>query len=114
MAHDEGPVVTPVWSMFPVKRYIVSGRVQGVGFRWWTYDHATERDLVGHVLNRDDGTVEVVLAGESLFMAEVEELLHDGPPAARVTAVDVEDVPPGSIPVPSRFEIKRSSGRHGR
>ena len=99
------PPVVPSWSMFPVKRYIVSGRVQGVGFRWWVYQRARERSLVGHVLNRPDGTVEVVLGGEALFMSELEELMATGPPFASVTSVHVEDVAPGSIAVPHTFEL---------
>lgn len=107
----EGPdlVVTPSWGMFPVKRYVVRGKVQGVGFRWWTHRHACSRRLVGHVFNRSDGAVEVVLAGEAMFMGEVEELLAVGPPGAKVESVEVSDVPPGSIPVPHAFEIVKES-----
>ena len=41
----------------------VSGRVQGVGFRWWTMQQATRLGLVGHAANLDDGRVEVVAEG---------------------------------------------------
>ncbi len=99
------PTVEPSWSMFPVKRYIVSGRVQGVGYRWFVCERARERNLAGHVMNRPDGTVEVVLAGEVLFMGELEQLMADGPPFAKVKNIEVEDVPPGSIDLPHRFEL---------
>ena len=51
---DDGPVRVTVW---------VRGRVQGVGFRWWTRARALELGLVGWALNLDDGRVEVVAEG---------------------------------------------------
>lgn len=99
------PTVEPSWGMSGVKRYIVTGRVQGVGFRWWISGHARDRNLGGHTLNRTDGTVEIVLAGEAMFMGELEELMATGPPLAVVESVSVEDVPPGSIEVPHTFEV---------
>ena len=53
-AYDEGPVRVTAW---------VRGRVQGVGFRWWTRARALELGLVGWALNLDDGRVEVVAEG---------------------------------------------------
>ncbi len=105
MPIDESQSVGPSWSMYPVKRYLVSGRVQGVGFRWWTLQLAKEWKLEGHVRNLEDGDVEVVLAGESMFMAEVEKHLHHGPAGAHVVSVTTKDVPPGDIPVPTGFQI---------
>lgn len=45
------------------RRFVVTGRVQGVGFRWYVMERAQELGLTGYVLNRRDGTVEVVAEG---------------------------------------------------
>ncbi len=71
-------------------RILVSGIVQGVGFRAWLAREARRRGLVGWVRNRPDGTVEAVVEGGS---AEVDELIRGaarGPPAARVSRVDID------------------------
>ncbi len=71
-------------------RVTISGRVQGVGFRYALADEARTRKLCGWVRNRRDGSVEAIIAGPE---ADVEALIawaHRGPPAARVTAVAVE------------------------
>jgi acylphosphatase len=75
----------------PVRAHIlVSGRVQGVGYRAFAVRVATQRKLVGGVRNLDDGRVELDVEGprETIegFLAE----LGIGPPAARVKAVTVE------------------------
>ena len=71
-------------------RVTISGRVQGVGFRYALADEARARKLCGWVRNRRDGSVEAIIAGPQ---ADVEALIawaHRGPPAARVSAVTVE------------------------
>ena len=71
-------------------RLTISGRVQGVGFRYALADEARARKLSGWVRNRRDGTVEALIAGPE---AEVEALIawaRRGPPAARVADVKVE------------------------
>jgi len=70
---------------------IVSGRVQGVGFRWATLEKAENLGLSGSVRNEPDGTVRVEIEGE-----RAEELLawlHDGPDYASVASVDVSRLP---------------------
>jgi len=69
----------------------IHGQVQGVMFRGWTVDEATERGLDGWVRNVHDGTVEAVLAGEDAKVDEMIQRCHEGPPAARVSKVDVTD-----------------------
>ena len=110
------PSVVPAWSMFPVRRFVVRGRVQGVGFRWWTQREACARDLVGWVRNQRDGSVEIIAGGNSFPLDEFSERLHRGPPAARVESVEVEDVAPGSIPVPMKRApwLTRASKSAGR
>ncbi|HHU11278.1 MAG TPA: acylphosphatase [Intrasporangiaceae bacterium] len=69
----------------------VRGRVQGVGFRWWTRARALELGLVGHARNTDDGRVEVVAQGARSACAELIRLLQEEPSTAyrpgRVTGV---------------------------
>ena len=66
----------------------VKGRVQGVGFRWWTRAQAIRLGLEGTVRNADDGSVEVQARGPESALAELERLLDEGPPHARVRAVE--------------------------
>ncbi len=75
-------------------RVRIEGRVQGVWYRGWTVDQASRRGLSGWVRNRRDGAVEAVFSGPE---AEVDAMLEDcraGPPAARVTAIEVTPCPP--------------------
>lgn len=69
---------------------IVHGRVQGVNFRFFTVQTARELGLTGWVMNRLDGTVEVRAEGERAHLDKLVAFLHVGPPAARVTTVDIE------------------------
>jgi acylphosphatase len=68
----------------------ISGRVQGVGFRYSAYREAAGLGLVGWVRNLDDGDVEVLAEGESGALAAFREWLEEGPPGAWVRAVDIE------------------------
>jgi len=68
----------------------ISGRVQGVGFRYALADEARARGLGGWVRNRRDGTVEALLAGPEVEIDAVIAWAHRGPPAARVASVAVE------------------------
>jgi acylphosphatase len=77
-----------------VKHFLVKGRVQGVGFRWFVHREAAEIGLRGWVRNTDDGHVEVVAAGNAQDMAELKTALHQGSRGSRVDAVlehDLED-----------------------
>ncbi|WP_374929796.1 acylphosphatase [Kytococcus sedentarius] len=60
----------------------VRGRVQGVGFRWWTRSRALELGLVGHARNMRDGRVEVVAQGDRDAIDRLEELLREDPSTA--------------------------------
>ena len=64
----------------------VTGRVQGVGFRWWTRARALELGLVGSATNLDDGRVEVVAEGEEASLRELLDLLRAGPGTVRHVA----------------------------
>jgi acylphosphatase len=66
----------------------VTGRVQGVGFRWWARAQAAALGLTGTVRNAADGSVEVQARGPDHALAELERLLGEGPLHAQVSAVD--------------------------
>ncbi len=70
-----------------VCHYLVKGRVQGVGFRWFVHRPASAIGLGGWVRNTDDGHVEVVAAGEPEDLAELKQALRKGSRGSRVDAV---------------------------
>jgi acylphosphatase len=76
------------------RRYIVRGRVQGVGFRWFVEREARQLGLVGWVRNNEDATVELMAAGTAEQLADLRRRLEDGPRASRVDAVDEFDASP--------------------
>lgn len=70
---------------------MISGRVQGVGFRWFLGRHARRLGLVGYARNLPDGRVEVLAEGPAARVAELETLLAEGPPGAAVESVTEVD-----------------------
>ena len=86
------------------RRCYVSGRVQGVFFRASARSRARELGVTGHARNLPDGRVEVLACGPAAAVEALRAWLWEGPPAAQVTAVEVEDVPVGSLAArPSGF-----------
>ncbi len=85
-----------------VARFLISGRVQGVYFRGSTREQALALGLDGQARNLTDGRVEVVAAGSPEALAQLEQWLHEGPPAARVDEVQRED---WADEVPAGFAI---------
>jgi acylphosphatase len=85
---------------------IVSGRVQGVGFRWHARDRAAALGLKGWVCNLPDGRVETFAEGDSAAVESFLDWLSHGPPAAQVTGVDVAPAQPSGA---SAFEIRRAA-----
>jgi acylphosphatase len=67
-----------------VLHFLIRGRVQGVGFRWFVHREASELDLHGWVRNTEDGDVEVVASGSVEDLAELRSSLRRGPRGARV------------------------------
>jgi acylphosphatase len=91
--------------MSPV-RFLVSGHVQGVGFRWFVARHARQLGLAGYARNLGDGRVEVVAAGEPGAVEQLERLLQRGPAHAQVESVDrAEPADDPSVPLRS-FDIR--------
>jgi acylphosphatase len=90
--------------MRDARRLVIGGRVQGVGFRYFTQEIALREGVTGWVRNLPDGCVEVYLEGEAETVIRVERLLRRGPPSARVDEVHVEiELPAGGY---SDFVIK--------
>jgi acylphosphatase len=76
------------------RRFLVSGRVQGVGFRYYAQEAARREGLSGQVRNLDDGTVEAVAEGEAASLDRFEAALGRGPSRSRVEHVRVEGTEP--------------------
>lgn len=70
------------------RHVIIRGRVQGVGFRYWTERAALTRKLEGFVRNRRDGSVEAVFCGPAAVVADMVEACRRGPRGALVTSID--------------------------
>jgi len=84
----------------------ISGRVQGVGFRWFVVDKARRLQLSGWVKNRPDGNVEIAASGKSEALAQLESAVSSGPPGAQVKKVSkLSEVAPDSLQSP--FAIVR-------
>ena len=77
------------------RRFVVSGRVQGVGFRYFAQDAANREGLHGYVLNRDDGTVEAVAEGDAESVERFELAMRRGPSRSRVEKVLIDEINPG-------------------
>ena len=73
------------------RRYVISGRVQGVGFRYFTEAAAAREGLHGWVRNLPDGRVEILAEGEAEAIERFERHISHGPPGARVSDVQVHD-----------------------
>ncbi len=79
------------------RRYLISGRVQGVGFRYYVADVARREGVDGWVRNLPDRRVEIAAEGDAEAVDRFERAVRHGPPAARVDDVDVtENVPAGA------------------
>lgn len=70
------------------KHLIISGRVQGVGFRYYTYRSAKELGIKGWVQNLQDGTVETVVTGSQEDVEKMVDKLKEGPPSSRVQNIE--------------------------
>ena len=93
---DPVPTTAAVWESDRMRRIraIVSGRVQGVSYRAATCTEARRLGVVGWVKNRDDGSVELEAEGPDDMVAALIQWCHQGPPAALVARVAVDDITP--------------------
>lgn len=87
------------------RRWTLTGRVQGVGFRWFALNHGQALGVRGWVANTRDGAVEVVGLATQVTLEQFEALLAEGPPSARVTRITSEDLPHTAVDSKS-FNIK--------
>jgi acylphosphatase len=76
--------------MLAARRFLIGGRVQGVGFRFFAEDRAAVEGLHGWVRNLPDGRVEVRVEGDQESIDRFEASLRRGPSGARVESVDVQ------------------------
>lgn len=94
------------------RHLLVEGRVQGVGFRWFTRERARRRGLSGWVRNQPDGTVEIRVAGQVAVMDEFMAELARGPKDSNVTALRTlssSDTTVDSVALPYPFQILRQA-----
>ena len=77
------------------RRFLISGRVQGVGFRYFAQETAAREGISGWVKNLPDRSVEALAEGDADALERFERALRHGPPGARIDHVEVEDRMPG-------------------
>lgn len=91
--------------MLVARRFFISGRVQGVGFRYFIHDVAMRESVSGYVRNLPDGRVEALVEGDEEAVTRVERRIRSGPGGARVEHVDVNaEAPSGAY---TSFEVTR-------
>lgn len=78
------------------RRFYVSGRVQGVGFRYFTHDVAVREGVTGYVRNLPDGRVEAMVEGDLEAVTRVERAIRSGPAGSRVTRVETDALTPSN------------------
>ena len=91
-------------------RLRLTGKVQGVGFRWFVREQARRCDLAGWVRNNPDGSVELHVSGDDDCVERFRTAVRSGPPGARVDRVD--EIPPAgpgeaSDGLPYPFQMER-------
>ena len=73
------------------KHIIISGKVQGVGFRYWLYQAAKQKNIDGWVRNKISGEVEALLIGDDVEIDNLISLCEKGPPSSKVTKIKVQN-----------------------
>lgn len=85
------------------RRWLIRGRVQGVGFRYFAQRAAAQLGLAGYVRNLDDGRVEVYAIGPEAKLSELAGVLHRGPRWAEVHGLEEHEAEPKAY---TSFEIE--------
>ncbi len=80
------------------KRLVISGQVQGLGYRDWMVGKARELGVDGWVRNRADGTVEALIAGDTAAVEELARMCRRGPKLAQVSSIVEEMADPPAEP----------------
>jgi acylphosphatase len=94
--------------MSAIRQVRITGRVQGVGYRYWVEQQARMHDLEGWVRNRRDGSVEALFAGPEPVVTKMVKQCRRGPSSARVDAVSDEAVNADGLnlrPAGERFSV---------
>lgn len=104
LAQDDGTKMTSVEKAVEARRFLVRGRVQGVGFRWFVEREAHILGIAGWVRNNSDSSVEVLAMGTRDQLAGLRSRLREGPRAARVD--DVEESEARPVPGLTTFRIE--------
>jgi acylphosphatase len=86
-------------------RWLVAGRVQGVGFRYFVREVARDLGVTGRVRNLPGGEVEIEAAGDPAALDRLRERVRRGPPGARVAHLSEQEL--SAVPGWDRFEIDR-------
>ena len=73
------------------KHIVITGRVQGVGFRYWLYKAAVRNNINGWVKNKISGEVEALLIGNAVKIDSLIKLCEKGPLSSKVTKVEVQN-----------------------
>ena len=73
------------------KHIVITGRVQGVGFRYWLYKAALRNNINGWVKNKISGEVEALLIGNDVEIDNLIKLCEKGPPSSKVTKIKVQN-----------------------
>ena len=73
------------------KHLVISGKVQGVGFRYWLQRLAIEKNICGWVKNKTSGNVEALIVGEEKEIQELIKLCEMGPGSAKINYVQIND-----------------------
>ena len=73
------------------KHIVITGRVQGVGFRYWLYKAAVQNNINGWVKNKISGEVEALLIGNTVKIDNLIKLCEKGPPPSKVTKIEVQN-----------------------
>ena len=73
------------------KHIVITGKVQGVGFRYWLYQAAKQRNIDGWVRNKISGEVEALLIGDDVEIDNLIKLCEKGPPSSKVTKIKVQN-----------------------
>jgi acylphosphatase len=88
------------------RHYVIGGRVQGVGFRYFVYEAAQREHITGWVRNLHDGRVEAFAEGDAGAVMRFEAQVRQGPSLSRVGSFDVEESKPAAA---ASFEIRPTS-----
>ena len=73
------------------KHIVISGRVQGVGFRYWLQSRAVKKNIFGWVKNKITGEVEALIIGHEKEVKDILKLCEQGPPSSRVDHVEINE-----------------------